>query len=97
MVKEFTQKSGIDTTKLDGRPTDQPRSRVQKRKLIGGEISVPSTPTPAIIKDEWKKMVESAEVSLGVSCVPYKIEKFSTKNGLLEKTEIVVFGRKFPL
>ena len=42
-------------------------------------------------------MVESGEVSLGVSCVPYKIEKFSTKNGQLERTEIVVFGRKFPL
>lgn len=97
MVKEFAQKSGIDTTKLDGRCTDQPRSRIKKRKLIGGEISVPSTPTPATIKDEWKKMVQSGEVSLGVSCVPYKMEKFSTKNGKLERTEIAVFGRKFPL
>lgn len=67
MVKEFAQKYGIDTTKLDGRPTDQPCSRVQKRKLIGGEISVPSTPTPTVIKEEWKKMVESGELSLGVS------------------------------
>ena len=58
---------------------------------------MPSTPTPATIKDEWKQMVESGEVSLGISCVAYKMEKFSTKNGQLEKTEVVVFGRKFPL
>jgi hypothetical protein len=58
---------------------------------------VPSTPTPATIKDEWKKMVQTGEVSLGISCVPYKMEKFSTKNGELEKIEIVVFGRKYPL
>ena len=96
-MKEFARKSGIDTTKLDGRPTDEPHSRAQKRKLIGGEISVPSPPTQATIKDEWKKMVESGEISIGVSCVSYKMEKFSTKNGQLEKTEVTVFGRKFPL
>ena len=82
MVKELAQTSSIDTTKLDGQPTDQLR---QKWKLICGESSVPSTPTPAIIKYECKNiMVESGEVSLRVSCVPCKKKQ-------------IVFGRKFPL
>ena len=66
------------------------RSRAQKRKLIGGEISVPSTPAQAAMKEEWKNMVES--ISIGVSCVPYKMEKLSTKNGQLVETEVAVLG-----
>ena len=42
-------------------------------------------------------MVQSGEISIGVSCVPYQIEKFMTKNGKLEKVELVVSGQKFPL
>ena len=33
-MKEFAQRSGIDTEKLDGRPVDQPRTRVRRRRLI---------------------------------------------------------------
>lgn len=44
---------------------------------------MPSTPAQAAIKEEWKNMVESGEISNRVSCVPYKMEKFSTKNGQL--------------
>ena len=83
VVKEFARKSGLDTAQLDGWPTGEPHSRVQKRRLIGDEISVPSTPAQAAIKEEWKNMVESGEISNRVSCVPYKMEKFSTKNGQL--------------
>ena len=82
---------------MDGKTTDTPRSRSHKRKLIGNKISVPSTPTPETVRNEWKQMIESGEISIGVSCVPYRMEKYITKNGKLEKVEVVVSGRKFPL
>ena len=85
VVKQFAHKSGLDTTKLDGRPTDAPRTRSQKRRLIGGEISAPSTPSAGDIKNEWRKMIESKELCLGVSCIPYTIQKFATNNGQLER------------
>ena len=42
-------------------------------------------------------MVESGELSLGVPCVPYRMMKFTTKDGELEKVELNIIGRKFPL
>ena len=41
--------------------------------------------------------VTSGELSLGVPCIPYRLVKFSTKNGELVRKEIQVEGRKFPL
>ena len=97
VVKEFAKHSEIDTAKLDGKTTDTPRSRSHKRKLMGKEISVPSTPTPETIRNEWKQMIQSGEISIGVSCVPYQMDKYITNNGQLEHVEVVVLGRKFPL
>ena len=42
-------------------------------------------------------MVASGELSLGVPCIPFRLVKFSTKNGELIRQEIQVEGRKFPL
>ena len=44
----------------------------------------------------WEEGFDRQEISVGVSCIPYRIEKFITKNGKLEKLE-VVSGQKFPL
>ena len=79
IVKEFAQKSGIDTEKLDCRPVNQSRTRVRRRRLVGGEISSAATPTAASVKVEWKKMVLSEELSLGRPCVPYNITKFTAR------------------
>ena len=89
-------KSGIDTSRLEcGIPS--PRIRACKRTLPGSEISSGSDPTPTTIKEEWSKMVASGELSLGVPCIPFRLVKFSTKNGELIRQEIQVEGRKFPL
>lgn len=69
VVKELAKHSGIDTAKLE-KTTDTPRSRFYKRKLIGKKISVPSTSTPETIRNEWKQMIQSGEISIGISCVP---------------------------
>ena len=42
-------------------------------------------------------MIKSGEISIGKSCVPYRMEKYITKNGQLGKVEVVVSERKFPL
>lgn len=68
VAKDFARKSGVDTERLDGKP-----DTVQRRRLIGGEISVPSTPTPETVKTEWKKLVESGEISVGRACVPFNM------------------------
>ena len=96
VVKEFAMKSGIDTSRLEC-GTPHPRIRACKRTLPGSEISSGSDPTPTTIKEEWSKMVASGELSLGVPCIPFRLVKFSTKNGELIRKEIQVEGRKFPL
>ena len=58
---------------------DTPRSRSHKGKLIGHKISVPSTLTPETIRNEWKQMIQSGEISIGISCVPYQMKKFMTE------------------
>ena len=97
VAKDFARKSGVDTKRLDGRPESTERQRVRQRRLIGGEISVPSTPTPETIKNEWIKLVETGEISLGRPCVPFNMVRFMTKDGELEKKELTIVGRKFPL
>lgn len=87
----------MDTTRLDGRETSTQRSRVRRRRLIGGEISVGSTPTSSDVKQEWVKLVEAGVLALGQPCVPYNMVQFSTKDGELHKTQVSVVGRKFPL
>lgn len=96
VVKEFVQQSGIDTFQLDNR-APATRSHSEKRKMPGGEISASADPAPATIKGEWQKMVESGELSLGVPCAPYKLVRYTPKQGQLDREEITITGRKFPL
>ena len=42
-------------------------------------------------------MVNSGELSLGRPCVPYTITKFTAKDGGVERMEVIITGRKFPL
>ena len=42
-------------------------------------------------------MVEKGEISLGVPCAPFTLTSFNVTDGQLEKKQIVVTGRKFPL
>lgn len=97
VVKQFAITSGINTSKLDGRQNLSTRSRVSKQRLLGGEISVPTTPTDKMLKEEWRKMVQSGKISLGQPCIPYKMVKFNTKEGSVERLELNITGRKFPL
>ena len=97
VVKEFAEKSGIDTHKLDGKRTQDKRLRRRKRRLLGGEVSAAQNPPPNVFQQQWKAMVDSGQLSLGIPCAPFTLVHYSTKNGQLEKNEVVVTGRKFPL
>ena len=95
VIKDFAQCSGIDTFQLDGRKSE--RQRKKKRQLIGGEISAPITPTPSFIKERWKQMVETGELSLGIPCAASTFIHYTTTNGQVQRKEVIVTGRKFPL
>lgn len=71
IVKEFAKEKGIDTTKLNGR-RDGSRMRAKKLKMPGGggEISVPCHKTQQALKDDWQKMIESGQLTLGEPCSP---------------------------
>ena len=96
VVKQFAQHSGIDTEKVDGRKPNQ-HLRRRKWRLLGGEISAPQNPPPKVLQQQWKALVDDGELSLGIPCAPLTLTHFNTKNGHLEKNEVVVMGRKFPL
>lgn len=57
--------------------------QVRRRRLLGEEILFPSTPTPDVIKNEWKKLIDDGEMS---PCVPYNMVWYATKDG-----ELVMF------
>ena len=97
MVKEFAVKSVIDISRLEGQSDSKPRQRSMLRRLPRGEISAPADPPPHMIKEEWAKMVQSGKLSLGIPCVPFKLVKFTPKDGELIRREISIIGRKIPL
>ena len=92
IVKEFAKESRVNTERLDGRSETQ-RPRVRRRRLLGGEISVPSTPTPEVVKNEWKKLIDNGEISLGRPCTPYNMVRYAIKDGELERKELTIVGR----
>ena len=48
-MKEFAAKNGINILELEQKDTDTPRRiRSQKKRMPGGEISVPSNPAPSL-------------------------------------------------
>ena len=96
VAKEFAKQSGINVFDLDRRP-EKTRTRSQKRKFPWGEISVPTHPPPSTVREEWANMIESNELSLGVPCMEHTVTRFVAKDGAVEKKEITVIGRKFPL
>ena len=93
VVKEFATLNGIDTEALDARK-QPPRIRSMKKRLPGKEISIPMPPTPSLIKDTWRKTVESGEIHLGEPCSLQKLPKYSITDGNVEMVEVSVEGRK---
>ena len=96
VVKEYAQQNGIDTVALDHRSPNR-RLRSQHKRMPGGEISVPSNPTPKSIKKSWNDMIASGELSLGEPCTPYTLTKHVTSEGIVSPLQVQVYGRKFSL
>ena len=71
--------------------------RVHKRKLPGGEISVPSTPTIKKVKEAWANMITTGRYTLGEPCAPYSLTRYRVQSGKLEKTNVTIYGRKISL
>ncbi len=75
----------------------QDSCRRQKRKMLGGEISVPCPPTVERIQQEKEKLIRSGEIAAGEPCSPYTLSRWVVKDGQLSQQTIQVFGRKIPL
>lgn len=96
VVKEFAMENNINVFELDHRPAGV-RMRARKLRMQGGEVSVPTHKTVERIKEDWQKMIESGELTLGEPCYPHTIKKYRVKDGEIQATETVVYGRKIPL
>ena len=64
IVKELATSHGIDTYQLDQR-TPVRKKRSQKKRLPGGEISVPTNLTPQAVRKSWDDLIDSGELILG--------------------------------
>ena len=93
VAKYFVRKSGVYTERLDGKEDISERQRLRQRR----RDFCPLNTHPRNRKTEWKKLAESGELSLGTPCVPFTMIRFTTRGGELEKTELTIVGRKFPL
>lgn len=71
--------------------------RAKKLKMPGGEVLVPCHKTVEAVKEDWVKMIESGELTLGEPCTPYKVTRCAVVNGKIKKIEYEVHGRKVPL
>ena len=96
IVKEFARKEGIDVSKLDGRQEGE-RQRARKRRMLGGEISVPCTPTVPKLKKQRQEMIDRGELHLGIPCSPNTVTRTTVKEGQIIQEETQVYGRKIPL
>ena len=96
VVKEFTEKEGIDTSHI-ATPKRKPTMRPKMRKLPGGEVSIPSNPSIGAIETEIRSMISSGRFTLGEECVPYTLTKYSMVSGVMTPHELQVQGRKVPL
>ena len=83
VAKEFAIHNGLDVFSLDKRPKST-RIRARKLRMPGGEISVPTHRTVEGIKEDWTKMIQSGELTLGEPCYPHTITRYSIKDGELK-------------
>ncbi len=99
VLKEFAVSRGVDVARLEHRDSPQPpRLRRKKKKLPGGEISIPTLPSTSEIVTERDHLIETGELSIGEPCSPYTLTKsVVTPEGNVETRLVQISGRKIPL
>ena len=96
VVKEFARDNGVDVFKLDGR-SEGIRKRSSKRKMPGGEISVPCPPSTSKLKEQRNSLIASGELLLGDPCSAFTVTRTIVDNGSVKQVDVEVSGRKIPL
>ena len=96
VVKEFTAQQKIDTSHIST-PKRRPTFRPRKRKLPGGQVSIPHNPSVGDIDADIKSMISSGMFTLGEECSPFKVCKYAMVNDVLTPYEVLIPGRKVPL
>ena len=97
IIKEFAIENGIEVQALDGIQRRSTRIRRRKKRMPGGEISVPSHMTESALRDEWRLMISKGELSLREPCSPSTIKRLTVQDGKVAQIESTVYGRKFTL
>ena len=92
-VKEFAFSKDIHIS-TSGTPQ---RSRSSKRRLPGGEVSVPTNPSLQELNTQITSMIISGQFTLEQQCAPYQLTRYIHDNGKLTSKEITICGRKLPL
>ena len=97
-VKEVAIESGIDVTLYVG-SSKSCSSRLSKSYLPGNEISIPSMPTIATLREDVNHLLDSGELTMGGPCSPYMVVRSSVHvyDGKLVSTPSQIYGRKIPL
>ena len=97
ILKQIAEDRGIDMSKVHQQRVI-PHQRKCKKRLPGGEISIPCLPTKGEIMDEKKRLVESGELTIGEPCTPYVMTKcIVNSEGEIEVRPTEICGRKIPL
>lgn len=76
MVKEYVISQDLDITKFRTSSQhigDQEIVRKRKRRSVGGEISIPTEPTPAKLRQMLAEKLSSGEYTIGEMIVPKKV------------------------
>lgn len=97
VVKEFAVKNGINTATLSRYNEMKRRTRLAKKKFSGGKISIPVPPTVQAVKNNWKEMIASGKLLLGIPCSPYTVTRYKTEKGNLVAKDTNIYGRKIQM
>ena len=95
IAKVIAEECGVPASRLVS--NRKKSSRRSKAKLPGNEVSMPCLPTTNIIKEEINSLIETGQLRLGEPCAPYTLIKSSVVEGVVERTNSIVYGRKIPL
>ena len=93
IVKEFAAVNGINTSKIRARTVIK-HTRQAIKKLPGRKVSISKTEA---IKSEWKKIIDSEKLMLGIPCSPYTITRDRNDKGIIIPEQRTIEGRKIPL
>ena len=97
VIKEFLRARGVNVERFnEGDST--PRLRRKRKRGLGGEASIPTTPSIKQLNQAITERLEKGEYDLGELITPREFSKLKlTEDGQFSTEVVTVEGRKIPL